>query len=152
MIPILGGLMLFCGDETSSIFETVVQDGKGYNYLSEFVNMMLVLLLIVALIFATIYLLKRMMKARAQSSYRTSSIRILERRSLGPKSALYLVDILGKGVVISESASGIQLIKEFSDEIEITELMEQMLEEPEPRASLKERIASKLNLRQATRV
>lgn len=144
--------MLFFGDETPSFFETVVEEGKDYNYMSEFVNMMLVLLLIVALLFVTIFVLKRVMKARMYNASRTSSIRILEKRALGQKSALYLVDILGKGVVISESAAGIQLIKEFSDEIEIGELMEEVLEEPEPRVPLRERIASKLNIKIAKRV
>ena len=139
--------MLFFGDETPSLFEAIVEEGKGYNYMSEFVNMLLVLLLIVALLFATIFVLKRVMKARMHTASRTTSIRILERRALGQKSALYLVDILGKGVVISESAAGIQLVKEFSNDIEIGELMEQMLEEPEPRTPLKERIAAKLSMK-----
>ena len=143
--------MLFFGDETPSLLESIVEEGKDYNYLSEFVNMMLVLLLIVALLFVTVFVLKRVMKARMHSASRTSSIRILERRALGQKSALYLIDILGKGVVISESAAGIQLVKEFSDDIEIGELMEQMIEEPEPRTSLKERIASKLSMKKARR-
>ena len=140
--------MNILGDETSAFVDTITQSGKSYNYASEFMNMIVVLIGVIALALGTVYLLKRMMKTRLQLS-RTTSMRILERRSLGPKSALYLVDLLGKGVVISESISGIQVIKEFSDEVNIEELMNEVLDVPEPRVPLKQRFAAKLKMKVA---
>lgn len=142
--------MLILGDDTSAFMDTIAQGGKSYNYVSDFMNMIVVLIAVIALALGTVYILKRLMKTRLQLS-RTTSMRILERRSLGPKSALYLVDLLGKGVVISESAAGIHVIKEFSDEINIEELMDEVLDEPEPRIPLKEKIAAKLKLKVAKR-
>ncbi|MCH9609900.1 MAG: hypothetical protein S4CHLAM45_13740 [Chlamydiales bacterium] len=120
---------------------------QGYNFWPEFVNMMIALVAIIGFAVFSVWFMKRVLRSKWENTPRTSTIRVIERKALGPKSALYLVDILGKGVVVGESqAGGLQLIKEFSDEIEIENLMDEVLDQPEPGLSLKERLAKKLNL------
>lgn len=86
---------------------------QAYDFKREFFNMLGSLLFVLAFIGITVFFLKRMMRSRLKVLNRSNGIKILERRSLGPKSSLYLVDILGKGVVISESPAGIRTVTEF---------------------------------------
>ncbi len=113
-------------DET--INEITAGESKSYNYWGEFANMLLTLGFVIILIFLTVWLLKKLMRSRMHSLNRSNGIKILEKRPLNPKAALYLIDVLGKGVVISESAAGIQLITEFTDTTKMQEmLMQQQL-------------------------
>ncbi len=54
------------------------------------------------------------------------------------------MNILGKGVVIAESQAGVQLITEFSKEVDIDTLFDQILEEQTPRVSFRETLTKKL--------
>ncbi len=131
-------------DETVSEFLGNTPDTQSYSYWGEFVNMLLTLGFILILIFVSVWVLKKIMRSRVQNLNRSNGIKILERRPLNSKSSLYLVDILGKGVVISESQSGIQVITEFSDTTKIDELYEHLQEEQEPRLSFRETFTKKL--------
>jgi flagellar biosynthetic protein FliO len=122
----------------------VANEGQSYNYWSEFVNMLVTLVFVLILIFATVWLLKKIMRSRVQTLNRSNGIKILERRPLNPKAALYLVDILGKGVVLSESQAGIHLVAELPDTVNAEELLEQLQEVNKPRVSFKEIFAKKM--------
>jgi len=76
-------------------------------FLDEFVNMVATLGLIISLILIIAWFLKRMLNTRQEKENITSIIKVLERRSLSPKSALYLIEIENKTVVIAESMNGI---------------------------------------------
>ncbi|MBI3901077.1 MAG: flagellar biosynthetic protein FliO [Chlamydiia bacterium] len=119
---------------------TISQD---YNYMGEFINMLITLAVVLSLIFLTIWMLKKVMRSRVKALNRSNGIKILERRPLNPKASLYLVDILGKGVVISESPSGIHVVTEFPEHVNIQELLSQVEEQQEPKPSFTE-IFSKL--------
>lgn len=115
--------------------------GQSYNYWGQFINMLVTLGCILVLIFVSVYVLKRLMRSRIQHLNRSTGIKILERRALNSKSSLYLVDILGKGVVISESQSGIQVVTEFPSDVKVEEKLDELLEEPtEIRESLIQKI------------
>jgi len=134
------------GEETLSDITNV--KGQSYNYWSEFVNMLITLVFVLILIFATVWLLKKIMRSRAQTLNRTNGIKILERRPLNQKAALYLVDILGKGIVISESQAGIHVVSEFPENVKVEELLEQLQEENRSKGSFKEIFAK--TVRKAT--
>lgn len=87
-----------------------LSQGKTYTYLSEFVNMLISLGVVLTLLMATVWVLKKIMHSRLTHLNNTSAIRVLEKRVLGQKSALYLVEVMGKGALISESSAGIQMI------------------------------------------
>ncbi len=109
--------------------EMVQAEGQTYNFGGQFVNMLLTLGFVLVLIFASVWLLKKIMRSRLQTLNRSNGIKILERRPLNPKASLYLVDILGKSIVISESAAGIHLVTEFAPDINAEELLEKLQEE-----------------------
>lgn len=62
-----------------------------------------ILLLLLALVFLTVWLLRRLSQGRFRSFNQFKSIKILEKRPLSPKSILYLVEVHGKKLLVSES-------------------------------------------------
>ncbi|MCH9625053.1 MAG: hypothetical protein S4CHLAM123_02200 [Chlamydiales bacterium] len=131
-------------DETSQELFNGVQEGQSYNFMGEFVNMLLTLGFIMVMIFATVFFLKKYMRSRVQTLNKSNGIKILERRPLNNKSSLYLVDILGKGVVISESQAGIHVITEFSEDVHIDQLLDQLQGDQNSRVSFSESFTKKM--------
>jgi flagellar biosynthetic protein FliO len=134
---------LFFADADSHTILAVAEEGKSYNYWQEFVNMLITLGVILGLIFVTVWLLKRFMASRGRQLNRSSSIQILERRQLNQKSALYLVKIHQKKVVISESPAGIQLICECGEEEESRDEVEDEELSPSFSTLLKDKIKNR---------
>jgi len=134
--------MIFLAEE-SALAEFTTQEaiGQSYNYWGQFVNMLITLGFILVLICISVYVLKRMMRSRIQHLNKSTGIKILERRALNSKSSLYLIDVLGKGVLISESASGIQVVTEFPSDVKVEEKLDELLEEP---TAIRESFAKKL--------
>ncbi len=139
--------MLFLAD---SLLDAATE-GTTYNYWAEFVNMLITLFVIVALIIVSVWVLKRVMRSRFKQLNDSTAIKVLERRALNPKASIYLVDILGKGVVIAESQSGISLIKEFSEDDNVGLLMDQLHEKIPSKPPVYEKIAAKLKTAVARR-
>lgn len=139
LVLFLTGILF--GDE--SVNTLTENDGSSYNYLSDFFHMLFTLGFVLILIFVSVWVLKKILRSRMHNLNKTNGIKILERRPLNPKASLYLVDILGKGVVISESPSGIQLITEFPPDVKVDALFEQIQEENYSPSTLKESFLSK---------
>ena len=85
----------------------------GYEFWSAFTKMMLVLGALVGLLIVTSWFLKRLMQNRLEQLNKQQTIKIIERRVLGQKSLLYLVEVHGKRLVIGESPAGIHPITEI---------------------------------------
>lgn len=102
---------------------SIPSEGQSLPYWKDFINMLVTLLFVLALVFASIWFLKRVMRSRLNQLNRSTGIKVLERRSLAPKSSLYLISILGKGVVIAESPAGIQLITELPVDLNVEEAL-----------------------------
>ena len=103
------------------------------SYMADFANMAISLAIVIALLFATLWVLKRIMRSRLTYLNDTSAIRVLEKRILNQKAALYLVEVMGKGVLISESTAGIQMLSTVEGEEWEAELA--ALDAPETEAS-----------------
>jgi flagellar biogenesis protein FliO len=84
---------------------------------ASFVKMMISLIAIVVLLFLTYYLLRKIIQKKLQSGSPDSSIFILERRVLSPKTMLYLVEVEGKKVLLAESQLEIKKIETIAEEI-----------------------------------
>ncbi|MBZ0265162.1 flagellar biosynthetic protein FliO [bacterium] len=104
------------------LFPTVLH-AQAVNDLTEgmgaaFARTMFALLLILALFFGLVYLLKRFGSKWLKFSNRISgegnTITILETKYLNPKRQLYLVRVRDKEILIGSSESGFQLLSEFS--------------------------------------
>jgi flagellar biosynthetic protein FliO len=90
---------------------TEAVDWKGaandYDFTSEMLNMVTTLVLLLLGMLALSWVIKRFLSAREQQMNETSGIKILERRSLHPKAAIYLIEVGGEEIVIAESPMGI---------------------------------------------
>lgn len=68
-----------------------------------FLKMIVYLVLFIILSFATIWSLKRMGRSKLALANSNKAIKILEKRMLSPKSAIYLIELDGKKILVSES-------------------------------------------------
>ena len=143
MMRLLGLFLLI----SSSIFgeEAAPLGGQGYNYWEEFVNMLITLAVILVLVGLSVWFLKRFNRSRLRNLNSATGIKVLERRALNQKASLYLIDVLGKGVVISESqAGGIQVITEFPDGTNVSLLLEEKQELEPPKVTFKGMLQRKM--------
>jgi flagellar biogenesis protein FliO len=92
----------------TSPFEIPVKQDDRFFY--QFLNMLFSLGTILVLIFIISWLLKRFLNTRLQQLNTSSLIKIIERRSLTPKTTLYVLEINGKDIAIAESTNGITLL------------------------------------------
>ena len=74
---------------------------------------------LIALLFATYWFLKRIIQARQERGKGTEAIRILEKRMISPKSILYLVEVEGKKVLLAESQLEVRRLETWTDTTEI---------------------------------
>ncbi|MFA6916744.1 MAG: flagellar biosynthetic protein FliO [Parachlamydiales bacterium] len=87
-------------------------------FTSELLNMLLTLGMLIAVIFALSYILKRMLNVKTKQENYKSTIKVLEKRALSPKSALYLVEVYGRTLVIAESPTGFNCMTTFDAIVE----------------------------------
>lgn len=103
---------LYCeeGVKTQPYFpleEKVSEEEKPDRFTSELVNMLTTLGIFIGALIALSWVLKKLMSQRVEQVNQHSNIKIVERRTLSPKSNIYLLDILGKTLVIAETPAGI---------------------------------------------
>lgn len=72
-------------------------------YRGTFVRTFLTLIGIILLFFLTIWLFRRAPMTRSKQLNNKKNIKVIESRQLSPKTMLYLVEVGGKQIVISES-------------------------------------------------
>ena len=84
------------------------------SYESAFVRMLVTLLGLVFLVFATFWILRRLGKGKFKMGG-GRTINVIERRALSPKSMLYVVEIGNKKVLISESQLEVRALTSFED-------------------------------------
>lgn len=75
-----------------------------------FLNMLGTLVLLVCFMFFASWALKRMLASRSQQLNTSGDIKILEQRSLSHKTGIYIVEIQGKVLALSESPSGVTVL------------------------------------------
>lgn len=104
-------------DETNVLFPAsqLPVDEPADKFTGELLNMLMTLGFLVAGILALSWILKRMLNAKVQQQNVSSNIKVLERRSLSPKAGIYLIEVLGKTLVIGESPAGFQHLATIDD-------------------------------------
>ena len=90
------------------------------SYESAFVRMLITLLGLIFLVFATFWVLRRMGKGKF-SLGSGRSINILEKRALSPKSILYIVEIGNKKILIAESQVEVRALTTYEETPEVGE-------------------------------
>lgn len=93
-----------------------------YDFWSEFMNMLSALTLIILLMLVAAWVLKRLMNQRVALVNQNSSIKILDCRSVSPKCNVYILDILGRGLVIAETAQGVSTLLELPEGSDLSEV------------------------------
>lgn len=80
------------------------------HFFGQFMKMLGTLGLLIAIMFAASWSLKRILNTRVQQLNESSFIKVVEKRALSNKSFLYLVDVQDKTFVIGESMNSITLL------------------------------------------
>lgn len=78
------------------------EESPAPSYQGALTKMLLTLGGLLALVFLTIWALKKLSQGKI-GSYGKKQINVLERRALSPKTVLYIVEVEGKKVLIAES-------------------------------------------------
>lgn len=83
---------------------------EGDPFFHQLLNMAFSLGTILVVILLVSYVLKRILNTRIQQLNTNSLIKIIERRSLTPKTAIYVLEINDQHIVIAESVNGVTLL------------------------------------------
>jgi flagellar biogenesis protein FliO len=120
-------------DKEVEVVESVdsASDYQAFEFGSAFMSMLMSLSLIIGLVLLVGWLFKRFMNVRIAQINTSSIIKIRAKRSLAPKSSIYLVEIYGKGFIVGETQSGLQHL----GNVDIEEIEEE--EEEIPKVSSK---------------
>ena len=98
------------------------EDKGNDDFRGKFANMLAILGLLIAFMLLASWAIKRMMKNRVTQLNTTGCIKVVETRYLSPKSCIYLLDIMGQGILIAESSAGVhQLAKINLDQLQAEE-------------------------------
>lgn len=90
------------------LFNEAMPTTPSYEY--AFLKMIVSLLILLVLIFLTVWALKRLSTGRLKIMNQTLSIKLLEKRAISPKSVLYLIEVEGKRILIAESQLEVRLL------------------------------------------
>jgi len=114
------------------------------DYGSDFLRMAVVLIILVGFAIFSAWFIKKILKSRMHHINQSKGIKILEKRTLSPKSCLYLINVLGKGVVIAETPHGIHPITELNMDAETELLFSTETMDKKSRFSFQEMLSKKL--------
>ncbi|PIS02779.1 MAG: hypothetical protein COT85_01740 [Chlamydiae bacterium CG10_big_fil_rev_8_21_14_0_10_42_34] len=78
-----------------------------------FGKMILSLIVLVILLFLTFWFLRRLVQNRLQKGVGNSSIQIIEKRMISPKTMLYFIEVDKKKILLAESHLEIKRIETF---------------------------------------
>ena len=92
-------------------------------FLSEFVSMLATLGLVLALILFIAWFLKRMVNAKIEEANLTSSIKIIDKRNISPKTSVYMIEVNGKGIIVAESQNGVASLGTYPTDNEDDEMV-----------------------------
>lgn len=95
---------------------------EGASYFGALLKMLLALGVVIVLMIASVYFLKRMLGRATVGSGGEEIIKILAARSLGPRTSIIVIDTLGKVTVVGLSPSGMQVLTTIEDETKIEKL------------------------------
>jgi len=87
-----------------------------FSYLASFLKMLFALSIVLGIMLGAIYLLKRITRHTAIGIGSGNLINIISTHYLGPKSAIMMVDIAGRVLVMGVTVNAISLLMEIDDQ------------------------------------
>lgn len=81
-------------------------------FYGEFIKMIVMLSVIIAFLLILLWFIKRMLSTRMEQLNVSSMIKVLERRNLTAKTAIYIIETGGRNFIIAESQNGVTLLGE----------------------------------------
>lgn len=97
-------------DTDSTNFFQEQETDSPVTYKGTFTKMILSLLSFILLIVFSVWILRKISRGRVKQMNYGREIKILERRPLSAKSVLYLIEVSGKRIVVSESQLEVRTI------------------------------------------
>lgn len=106
--------------DNEPVFPLNIEEPARQNekFFTEFLNMLATLGFIIALILIIAWFLKRLMNTRLEQMNSTSLIKVVERRTLSPKTSLYLLEVDDKTILIAETNHGVTCLSEYVTPVE----------------------------------
>lgn len=99
-------------DDNSQVYPEKASDNTS-TFKHAFYKTMSILLGGLVLVFAAIWLFRRFGKGRFHTANNLRTIKVIEKRPISPKSILYLIEIGGHRILISESQFEVRRISEL---------------------------------------
>jgi len=87
-----------------------------YSYVASFVKMLFALAFVLGIMLGALYLLKRLAGHNLGGGDPESLINVLSTRYVGPKSAIMMVDVAGRVIIVGVTVNAINLLGEIEDE------------------------------------
>ncbi|HSX03804.1 MAG TPA: flagellar biosynthetic protein FliO [Rhabdochlamydiaceae bacterium] len=103
--------------ELPSPFDQETTPVEPVSYQGAFVKMMLTLFALIVFIILSVWMMRRLSHGRMKQMNYGRAIKILERRPLSAKSILYVIEVNGKKILISESQFEVRTISKLEEEI-----------------------------------
>lgn len=85
-------------------------------YKATFIKMLFTLVGLIALIIVTFWLFKRLIRAKMHQSNSNKIIQVIEKRTISPKTMLYLIEVEGERILVAESHLEVKPIKALNSE------------------------------------
>jgi flagellar biogenesis protein FliO len=86
---------------------------EGDHFWKELVNMFITLGLIILVLVALVWIMRRMQTTRIKFANESSYIKLVDHRALSAKSAVYLLHIQGRAIIVSDSQNGMTRLADF---------------------------------------
>lgn len=101
---------LFLLADVPPLVPDAIPDVKDMSFGYKFIQMLFALALVLGILVLFSWVAKRFFAQRILQMNMGSSIKVLEQRNLSPKTAIHLVEVNGKGILIGESAEGLRFL------------------------------------------
>ena len=104
--------------EKEYTFADEVEEKKAPDFKQLFLKTVVLLVAFTGLVFGGTWLARKISGGRLDSFSSEGNIRLLERKYLSPKSSLWLVEVMGRKLVVIDSQAGVALhpLKEIPEE------------------------------------
>ncbi|MEC7840486.1 MAG: flagellar biosynthetic protein FliO [Chlamydiota bacterium] len=83
------------------------------DFWKELTNMFVTLALIVAVLVALTWIMRRMQTSRIMYANDSSTIKVIDHRALSQKTGLYLIQVPGRAVLIADTHAGVTKLADF---------------------------------------